>query len=73
MSISGTNRFNGPEDYYVYLEQHIRGEYIQLNKLQMCIESLRVALANNPLSWVERFGNDGMEMILKVIEVGLRQ
>ncbi|XP_076255842.1 diaphanous related formin 1 isoform X2 [Rhynchophorus ferrugineus] len=69
---TGSNRFNGPEDYYAYLDQHSKGEYIQLNKLQMCVESLRVALANNPLSWVERFGSNGMQMILKVIEVGLR-
>ncbi|XP_030763469.1 protein diaphanous [Sitophilus oryzae] len=69
---TGGNRFNEPEDYHMYLEQHLRGEYLQLNKLLSCTESLRVALANNPLSWVERFGNDGMDIILKIIEVGLK-
>ncbi|KAL1500812.1 hypothetical protein ABEB36_006253 [Hypothenemus hampei] len=67
------NRFNDPEDYHSYLETHLRSEYVQLNKLLNCIESLRVALANNPLSWVEKFGGLGMELILKVLDVGLKE
>ncbi|CAH1126871.1 unnamed protein product [Ceutorhynchus assimilis] len=66
------NRFNDPEDYHNYLDTHLRSEYTQLNKLQSCTESLRVALANNPLSWVEKFGSHGMQLILKVLDVGLK-
>lgn len=67
------NRFNDPEDYYDYLEAHLKSEYIQLNKLLSCAESLRVALANNPLSWVEKFGSQGVQLILKVLDVALKK
>lgn len=67
------NRFNDPEDYHNYLDTHLRSEYIQINKLLSCTESLRVALANNPLSWVEMFGSQGMKLILRVLDVGLKK
>ncbi|XP_018568924.1 protein diaphanous isoform X2 [Anoplophora glabripennis] len=66
------NRFNDPEDYHKYLEQHISSEYTPLYKFQNCVESLRVALANNPLSWVEKFGSIGLQRILQVLEIGLK-
>ncbi|KAJ8978866.1 hypothetical protein NQ317_009010 [Molorchus minor] len=67
-----TNRFKEPEDYHKYLEQHLNSEYTALHKFQNCVESLKVALANNPLSWVERFGSLGLKQILQVLTVGLR-
>ncbi|XP_074040398.1 diaphanous related formin 1 isoform X3 [Leptinotarsa decemlineata] len=66
------NRFNEPEDYHKYLEQYINSENVQLYKFQNCVESLRVALANNPLSWVEKFGSDGLQKLLQVLEIGLK-
>lgn len=66
------NRFNDPEDYHKYLEQHINSEYTPLYKFQNCVESLKVALANNPLSWVEKFGSIGLQKILQVLEIGLK-
>ncbi|KAG5888747.1 hypothetical protein JTB14_032020 [Gonioctena quinquepunctata] len=66
------NRFNEPEDYHKYLDQHINSENIQLYKFQNCLESLRVALANNPLSWVEKFGSIGLQRLLQVLEIGLK-
>ncbi|KAJ8930937.1 hypothetical protein NQ314_016201, partial [Rhamnusium bicolor] len=66
------NRFNEPEDYHKYLEQHINSEYTQLYKFQNCVESLKVALANNPLSWVEKFGSIGLQKLLQVLEIGLK-
>lgn len=66
------NRFNDPEDYHKYLEQHINSEYTPMYKFQNCVESLRVALANNPLSWLEKFGPIGLQKILQVLEIGLK-
>lgn len=67
------NRFNDPEDYHKYIEQHLSSENIVLSKLQNCAESLRVALANNPLSWVEKFGSEGLNKLLQVLTIGLKQ
>lgn len=66
------HRFNDPEDYHKYLEQHINSEYVNLNKFQNCIESLRVSLANNPVSWVEKFGSSGLQLLIQVLEIGLK-
>ncbi|XP_066262081.1 protein diaphanous isoform X2 [Euwallacea similis] len=66
------NRFNDPEDYLSYLETHLRSGGENLTKLLNCTESLRVALANNPLSWVEKFGSQGIQLVLKVLDVGLK-
>ncbi|KAJ8921203.1 hypothetical protein NQ315_013675 [Exocentrus adspersus] len=66
------NRFNDPEDYHKYLEQHFSSEYTPLHKYQNCVESLRVSLANNPLSWVEKFGFVGLQHLLRVLEIGLK-
>lgn len=66
------SRFNEPEDYHKYIEQHLNSENIVINKLQNCVESLRVALANNPLSWVEKFGSEGLKKLLQVLDIGLK-
>ncbi|XP_028145731.1 protein diaphanous isoform X2 [Diabrotica virgifera virgifera] len=67
------SRFNDPEDYYRYLDQHINPEYLQLNKCLNCVESLRVALTNNPVSWVEKFGTiGGLQKLEQVLDTGIR-
>ncbi|XP_056641001.1 protein diaphanous isoform X2 [Diorhabda sublineata] len=67
------SKFNDPEDYYKYLDQHINSEYLQLNKLINCVESLRVALTNNPLSWVEKFiAKGGAIKIERVLDIALK-
>nr|CAI5823971.1 unnamed protein product [Callosobruchus analis] len=67
------NRFNEPEDYHKYLENHLNSEYnTPIHKYLNCVESLRVALANNPLSWVEKFGSVGLQLLLQVLEIGLK-
>ncbi|CAG9862213.1 unnamed protein product [Phyllotreta striolata] len=69
------NRFNDPEDYYKYLDQHANNnsDYLQLNKCLGCMESLRVAVANNPVSWVERFSSiGGLEKVIKVLDLGVK-
>ncbi|KDR17398.1 Protein diaphanous, partial [Zootermopsis nevadensis] len=32
-----------------------------------CIESLRIALTNNPLSWVQEFGTKGLKQVLSIL------
>merc|ERR1719233_305490 len=57
------NRFDSPADYIQFLSN----SEMTLAKKFSCIESLRVALTNNPLEWVQEFGNKGLEQVLEVL------
>ncbi|XP_053827150.1 protein diaphanous homolog 3 isoform X4 [Vidua macroura] len=37
-------------------------------RLVTCLESLRVSLTSNPVSWVENFGGEGLGLLLDVLE-----
>ncbi|XP_068038384.1 protein diaphanous homolog 3 isoform X2 [Anomalospiza imberbis] len=37
-------------------------------RLVTCLESLRVSLTSNPVSWVENFGGEGLGVLLDVLE-----
>ncbi|KAJ6661678.1 hypothetical protein lerEdw1_013200 [Lerista edwardsae] len=37
-------------------------------RLFSCLESLRVSLTSNPVSWVENFGHEGLELLLDILE-----
>uniref|UniRef100_A0A8B9V0J1 Diaphanous related formin 3 n=1 Tax=Anas zonorhyncha TaxID=75864 RepID=A0A8B9V0J1_9AVES len=37
-------------------------------RLVTCLESLRVSLTSNPVSWVENFGREGLGLLLDVLE-----
>ncbi|XP_054551857.1 protein diaphanous homolog 2 [Talpa occidentalis] len=37
-------------------------------KLLNCLESLRVSLTSNPVSWVKNFGHEGLGLLLDVLE-----
>ncbi|XP_073445945.1 protein diaphanous homolog 2 isoform X4 [Dendrobates tinctorius] len=37
-------------------------------KLHNCLESLRVSLTSNPVSWVNNFGHEGLGLLLDVLE-----
>ncbi|XP_060047409.1 protein diaphanous homolog 3 [Erinaceus europaeus] len=37
-------------------------------RLVMCLESLRVSLTSNPVSWVESFGHEGLGLLLDILE-----
>ncbi|KAF4519233.1 hypothetical protein B566_EDAN009794 [Ephemera danica] len=49
-------KFDKPQDYINYLSH----PDLSIAKVTMCIESLRIALTNNPLSWVQEFGPQGL-------------
>nr|XP_023477439.1 protein diaphanous homolog 3 isoform X2 [Equus caballus] len=37
-------------------------------RLVTCLESLRVSLTSNPVSWVESFGHEGLGLLLDILE-----
>ncbi|XP_076362550.1 diaphanous related formin 1 isoform X1 [Tachypleus tridentatus] len=61
----GSNRsqFDSPENYVRFLSN----PEMSLDKLLRGIESLRIALTNNPISWVVEFGNNGLDKLLQIL------
>ena len=57
------SKFSKPADYIQYLST----PDLSVNKLYVCIESLRIALTNNPLSWVQEFGTKGLKQVLSTL------
>ena len=58
-----TNNFNSPADFIQYL----KSSDLSLEKKLTCIESLRVALTNNSLEWVQEFGTKGLKQVLSLL------
>uniref|UniRef100_A0A182PKU2 Diaphanous n=1 Tax=Anopheles epiroticus TaxID=199890 RepID=A0A182PKU2_9DIPT len=59
------SRFEKPSDYVQYLHE---GDYSnRSSKLLACLESLRVALTSNPISWIKDFGEDGINEIVLLL------
>ncbi|KAI8433337.1 hypothetical protein MSG28_015382 [Choristoneura fumiferana] len=61
----GRSKFEKPSDYVAYLNQ----PELSVGKLHSCLENLRIALTNNPLSWIEEFGTKGIESILTTLNL----
>ncbi|KAH8381058.1 hypothetical protein KR200_004223, partial [Drosophila serrata] len=57
------SRFERPIDYVEYLQN---GEHSE-HKVYQCVESLRVALTSNPISWIKEFGVAGIGQIEKLL------
>ncbi|PNF42312.1 hypothetical protein B7P43_G05496 [Cryptotermes secundus] len=57
------SKFSKPADYIQYLST----PDLSVNKLYGCVESLRIALTNNPLSWVQEFGTKGLKQVLSIL------
>ncbi|XP_017082400.1 protein diaphanous [Drosophila eugracilis] len=60
---SANSRFEKPIDYVEYLQN---GEH-STHKVYQCVESLRVALTSNPISWIKEFGVAGIGTIEKLL------
>ncbi|XP_052870339.1 protein diaphanous [Anopheles cruzii] len=59
------SRFEKPSDYVHYLRE---GDYASRSaKVLACVESLRVALTSNPISWIKDFGEDGIDEIVTLL------
>jgi len=52
-----------PTEYIHYLSQ----PDLSANKTYNCVVSLRIALTNHPLSWVNEFGTEGLRQVLSVL------
>lgn len=64
MEHRGNSRFEKPQDYIEYL----RDKDHSPAKIHGCLESLRVALTSNPLSWMKDFGEDGINEIVTQLQ-----
>ncbi|XP_054706244.1 protein diaphanous-like [Uloborus diversus] len=66
MHIKGStakSRLDSPADYISYLSN----SDISVHKLFQCMESLRIALTNNTVSWVQEFGSRGLDKLLQIL------
>ncbi|KAG7295520.1 hypothetical protein JYU34_021729 [Plutella xylostella] len=59
----GRSKFEKPSDYVTYLST----PELSVGKLHSCLENLRIALTNNPLSWIEEFGTKGITVLLHTL------
>ncbi|XP_073989603.1 diaphanous related formin 1 isoform X2 [Rhodnius prolixus] len=57
------NNLERPEDFIRLLSM----PDISSNKLLDCVSTLRVALTNNPVSWVQDFGSEGLKAVLRTL------
>jgi len=57
------NRYDTPQDYITYLAN----PDLSVQKIYACMESLRIALTNNPLTWVHDFGPQGLNQVLSIL------
>ncbi|XP_043982276.1 protein diaphanous homolog 1 isoform X2 [Gambusia affinis] len=48
--------------------QELKMEYRDQQQLLTCLESLRVSLNNNPVSWVQNFGDEGLMLLLSLLK-----
>lgn len=63
-------QFHSPGDYIQYLSN----SELSLQKKYSCIESLRVALTNNNLEWVQEFGTKGgLKQVLSLLNECFRK
>ncbi|KAF8782803.1 protein diaphanous-like isoform X1 [Argiope bruennichi] len=59
------NRLDSPADYISYLSN----SDLSVHKLFQCLESLRIALTNNTVSWVQDFGSKGLDKLLQILNL----
>lgn len=66
----GRSKTDKPHQYIDMLRQIKDREMTSPSKILNSMESLRVALTNNPLTWVSDFGaNMGMQAVFKVLDM----
>ncbi|XP_036320526.1 protein diaphanous isoform X2 [Rhagoletis pomonella] len=64
-----SSRFEKPYDYIEYMRNKEHSE----NKIYLCLESLRVALTSNPISWIKEFGEDGINEIVLLLRRSFKE
>ncbi|KAF5285112.1 hypothetical protein FQA39_LY16801 [Lamprigera yunnana] len=66
------SKFDTPQHYISYLENYSRTDTLNPSKIFNCVESLRIALTNNTLSWVHEFGSRGLQTIFNLLELAMK-
>ncbi|XP_070769348.1 protein diaphanous homolog 1-like [Enoplosus armatus] len=64
-SKAGQDQKESSKSAMMYI-QELKSDYRD-TQLLSCLESLRVSLNNNPVSWVQNFGNEGLALLLNLL------
>ncbi|XP_061541002.1 LOW QUALITY PROTEIN: protein diaphanous homolog 1-like [Phycodurus eques] len=64
-SKAGQDQKESSKSAMIYI-QELRSDYRD-SQLLSCLESLRVSLNNNPVSWVQNFGDEGLALLLNLL------
>ncbi|KAM8733592.1 protein diaphanous homolog 1 [Acanthopagrus schlegelii] len=64
-SKAGQDQKEGSKSAMMYI-QELKSDYRD-TQLLSCLESLRVSLNNNPVSWVQNFGDEGLALLLNLL------
>ncbi|XP_042274121.1 protein diaphanous homolog 1-like isoform X2 [Thunnus maccoyii] len=64
-SKAGQNQKESSRSAMMYI-QELKSDYRDAQLLS-CLESLRVSLNNNPVSWVQNFGDEGLALLLNLL------
>ncbi|KAK9518085.1 hypothetical protein VZT92_023406 [Zoarces viviparus] len=65
-STAGQNQKESAKSAMMYI-QELKSDYRDAPLLS-CLESLRVSLNNNPVSWVQNFGDEGLALLLNLLK-----
>ncbi|XP_029297184.1 protein diaphanous homolog 1 isoform X2 [Cottoperca gobio] len=65
-SKAGQSQKESSKSAMMYI-QELKSEYREAQLLS-CLESLRVSLNNNPVSWVQNFGVEGLALLLNLLK-----
>ncbi|XP_069754167.1 protein diaphanous homolog 1-like [Narcine bancroftii] len=65
-SKTGQNKKESSRSAVMYIQDLKSG--IREQHLLNCLESLRVSLSNNPVSWVQSFGEEGLAKLLEILK-----
>uniref|UniRef100_A0A3P9AZ43 Diaphanous related formin 1 n=1 Tax=Maylandia zebra TaxID=106582 RepID=A0A3P9AZ43_9CICH len=64
-SKAGQSQKESSKSAMMYI-QELKADYRD-SQLLSCLESLRVSLNNNPVSWVQNFGDEGLALLLNLL------
>ncbi|XP_061691682.1 protein diaphanous homolog 1 [Syngnathoides biaculeatus] len=64
-SKAGQDQKESSKSALMYI-QELKSDYRD-SQLLSCLESLRVSLNNNPVSWVQNFGDEGLALLLNLL------
>lgn len=66
------SKFDTPQQYINYLENYSKSDTLNPNKIFNCVESLRIALTSNTLSWVHDFGIRGLQIVFNILDLATK-